>query len=573
MLEALSIRNFVLVDRLDVTPGSGFFALTGETGAGKSILLDALALTTGAPADRGQIRAGSERASLSAAFSLAPDHAAWSELEQLGIDVDRRELLLLKRVISANGPSRAYVNDQPVSIATLAAVGRTLIEIHGQHAAAALLRPGEHRVLLDRYAGADSLLENCKAAWQRFIDAEAMLGELQSARESAKADLQHLTEAFSALKELAPERGEADRLAADRSRLMQAGRFQEHLAAAETALDGGGAAAPLAEAARRLDQICRLPGYDEPGSATGHIAQSVRDSLERALIELQEAEHGLAALRNDQASDTNALETVEERLFALRAAGRRHGVPPDDLPGVLLDITSRLDAAQNDDAKVSAAEQALKAALAAWHSAAAALSDARRSAARRLEAAVLGELKPLKLDRARLRIHLKPIKDGSSGALGAETVTFEWDANGTGVFGAVSKVASGGELARLCLALNCALASDGSATLIFDEADQGVGGAVAAAIGERLARLAGTRQVLAITHSPQVAASADEQWLVAKTTPRKGLGRTRVRGLDDTERQEEIARMLAGAKITSEARAAAERLLEEGCRQKNLSTA
>lgn len=566
MLEALSIRNLALIDRLDVCPGDGFSALTGETGAGKSILLDGLALVLGAPADRGLVRRGSERASVAASFALPPDHPVWAELECGGIDADPAELLILRRVVQVKGPSKAHINDQPVSASVLSSVGGLLVEIHGQHAAAALMRPGEHRAVLDRFADAGDLLEACASAWRRKVEAEARLAELQSAAEKMDVELEALAEAHGALDTLSPAAGEAETLAAERSRLMQAGRLNEHITGAETALTDNEVAEALASAARRLDQVCRLPGYDTPQTSHGAEAQTVRDGLERALIELQEAERGLSALSAQAVADPSKLDDVEGRLFALRAAARKHGVMPDQLPDVLAQLSAELASLESGSLALSDAEKAARMARADWHGAANALTLARESAAKRLESRVEKELKPLKLEKAKFRVGFEPIEPGRSGALGAEKVTFQWDANGSGGFGALSKVASGGELSRLCLALNCALAtSQGTTTLIFDEIDQGVGGAVAAAIGQRLSRLSADRQVLAVTHSPQVAAAASQQWAVSKSVPAKGLGRTCMTGLDDGARLEEIARMLAGARVTQEARAAAVRLLEDGC--------
>ena len=569
MLEALSIRNFLLIDRLDLSFDQGFIALTGETGAGKSIILDALALLIGGAPDRRHIRIGSERSSVSAAFALSPEHAAWSKLNELGIEADPRELLLLKRLVPLKGPSRAYVNDQPVSSAVLAAMGTSLLEIHGQHAAAALMKSSTHRTMLDQFADTQELLTTCASAWTRRLDAEARLQALLAETAASAAEFENVKAARNKLAELAPEPGEADRLNLVRTRLLQAGRLSDHLREAGTALNEGSVSEAIAVAARKLEQICRLPGYDQPETALGLEALAVRDGLERALIELQEAERGMAVLADQGGDDPSALDEAEGRLFALRAAARRHGVGPDELMEVLSELDRRLADIETSDLALQAVEQEVKSARADWHAAANMLSRARRAASKQLEARVHEELQPLKLGRAKFRVRFAPIDDGDSGLFGAETIVFEWQANGLGKFGPVSKVASGGELARVCLALQCALAGDTpTATLIFDEADQGVGGAVAAAIGERLSRLGEGRQVLAITHSPQVAAAAGYQWSVSKTLPRKGLGRTLVTGLDGEERLEEIARMLAGAEVTLEARAAAERLLEDGCQPK-----
>lgn len=561
MILALSIRDFVLIDRLDIEPGSGFTALTGETGAGKSIILDALSLTLGAPADRAMIRAGAEQASIAAEFAAVPGHPVWAVLSEHGFEASPDETLTLKRVVRASGPARAFINDQPVSAALLAEAGETLVEIHGQHAASALMRPSSHRKLLDLFVGNEALLEACAVAHAARLSARETRERLEAETEEALRTREWLTGAVEELASLAPRAGEAGSLTETRTRLMQSERVTEAIAEAEEAFADAEIETALSKASRAAERICRLPGFDGADHPLAHAARSAAEALERALIETGEAEAAIAALESLVEHDTSALESAEARLFALRAVARKHMVDPDLLPDVLETLQQRLSLVEAGEDALIRARKAESAANAAWHAAADKLTTARKAAASQLEKAIVRELAPLKLGRAVIRVSVTPLGD-EGGAHGADRVEFDAETNPGAGFGPLRKIASGGELARVSLALKCALAEAGSAgTLIFDEADQGVGGAVAAAIGERLIRLGKTRQVFAITHSPQVAAAARSQWLVEKG--RGKSGGTRLRGLDESDRQEEIARMLSGAEITEEARAAAGRLLED----------
>nr|WP_321509281.1 DNA repair protein RecN [uncultured Hyphomonas sp.] len=561
MILALSIRDFVLIDRLDIEPGDGFTALTGETGAGKSIILDALALTLGAAADRSLVRAGAEQASVAAEFAAVPGHPVWDVLAEHGFEASPDETLTLKRIVRANGPARAFINDQPVSAALLAEAGETLVEIHGQHAASALMRPSAHRKMLDLFAGNEDLLEACAAAHAARVEARETRERLEAETEEALRTREWLAGAVEELDTLAPQVGEAGSLTETRTRLMQSERVTEAIAEAEEALADAEIETALSKASRAAERICRLPGFDGADHPLAHAARAAAEALERALIEAGEAEAAIAALESLVEHDTSALEFAEARLFALRAVARKHMVDPDLLPDVLETLQERLNLVEAGEDALIRARKAESAANAAWHAAAEKLTAARKAAASQLEKAIVKELAPLKLGRAVIRVSVTPLGD-EGGAHGADRVEFDAETNPGAGFGPLRKIASGGELARVSLALKCALAEAGSAgTLIFDEADQGVGGAVAAAIGERLIRLGRTRQVFAITHSPQVAAAARSQWLVEKG--RGKSGGTRLRGLDESDRQEEIARMLSGAEITEEARAAAGRLLED----------
>ncbi len=398
MIVSLSVRDFLLVDRLDLEPDPGFTALTGETGAGKSIILDALAMALGGVAERRMIRPGADMSSVAVEFSLPPDHAVWRLLGDAGVSVSESETLTLKRIVKPSGPSRALLNDQPVSAGLLASVGASLVEIHGQHASAALWRVSAHRDLLDQYAGNESLLNETAKAW----------GTLKAARETharlatESAGLDAMRETLQAdivrLQELAPVAGEADRLAEERSCLMQAERVGEALSLARAALEDGNMVARLGQAAREIDRVARLPGFDEPGSP----ARLAADALERTLIEVQESETAIEALAGCAEHDPERLETVESRLFALRAAARRHGVDVEALPETLADFLAQLETLGADGEAVEAAARAEREAAAAYHGAAGRLTAARKAAGERLSGAIGDELKPLKLDHSLL---------------------------------------------------------------------------------------------------------------------------------------------------------------------------
>ncbi|MCA8905534.1 MAG: DNA repair protein RecN, partial [Hyphomonas sp.] len=385
---------------------------------------------------------------------------------------------------------------------------------------------------------------------------------LEAELDEAVRTREWLAAAVDELDRLAPVAGEAARLTDTRTRLMQSERVSEAIGEAEEAFADAEIETALSKAARAAERICRLPGFDGADHPLAHAARAAAEALERALIETGEAEAAIAALESLVEHDTGALEAAEARLFALRAAARKHSVEADLLPDVLAALRERLSLVTAGEDTLIRARRAESAANAAWHDAASRLSAARQAAAARLETAIAKELCPLKLGRAVIRVSVSALDEDEGGASGADRVEFDAETNPGAGFGPLRKIASGGELARVSLALKCALAEAGSAaTLIFDEADQGVGGAVAAAIGERLVRLGKTRQVFAVTHSPQVAAAARAQWLVEKGKGKSGG--TRLRGLDEADRQEEIARMLSGAEITEEARAAAGRLLED----------
>jgi len=575
MLVALSIQSFVLIERLDLSPVNGFTALTGETGAGKSIILDALSIALGGTADRRVVRQADDRAVVSAAFSVPADHPVWEQIDDAGLAFDRGETLALKRIVPRSGAIRALVNDQPVSAALLRSIGASLVDLHGQHAAMSLLRPQQHRIVLDQYARNDALLGRCREAWIAFCDARDRRATLESEAGAQADERDALARDIEALDNVAVTHGEAAALATRRAILSQGSRIRDGLAEAERALGGGHSRDGLAQAARAVERLVRLPGLDDGAneSAIPTFADGLRtlgEGLERALIELDEAENTLSHLQAEAGGDDGDLETTEARLFAIRALARRFQVEPDCLPALRESLATQFAKLEAGDDALIAARSAEVAAKAQWRTVAEALSAARRGAADRLEVAVKGELEPLRMAGVKLRVSMARVDNDESGADGQDKVAFEIETNQRAGFGPLAKIASGGELARIALAIRCALSDAGDApVLVFDEVDQGVGGAVAAAIGERLAGLGEVRQVFAITHSPQVAAAADAQWQIEKKAHADGSGETVVSRLDDQSRLEEVARMLSGHSVTPEARQAAARLLETSCPRPN----
>lgn len=563
MLTALLIRDFVLIRRLDLDADHGLTTLTGETGAGKSIILDALGLCLGAPAEKAAIRAGASAATVSAEFDVPSGHPVWALLEERGIAFDASETVTCKRLVRRDKPARAFVNDQAVSAGFLAELGEQLVEIHGQGAASTLMRPAHHRDLLDQFAGAGDLVSACRLAWGRLHAARKARAALEAEQAGAREAREWLVEAVTELDRLDPQPSQARRLSDERALLLQAERLAESVAEAESALKAKNVEDGLAKAARAVERVRRVPEL-AASDALCVLAATAADALERALIETQEAAVALAGLAVRMDRDEAGLEAVDERLHALKAAARKHGCDPDLLHDTLARLRERLSIADLEHGALDAARQAEVDAAAQWRAAADALTKARASGAKRLEKAIEAELGALHLGRVSVRVVLHTLGDEDAGSAGAERVEFEAETNTGAGFGALRKVASGGELARFSLALKCALADGGAAgTLVFDEVDQGVGGAVAAAVGDRLRRLAETKQVFAVTHSPQVAACGEAQWRISKSARRAGLGETHVSGLNAEERIEEIARMLSGAEITPEARAAATRLLQQ----------
>jgi DNA repair protein RecN (Recombination protein N) len=551
VLTRLSIRDIVLVERLDLELEPGFTALTGETGAGKSILLDSLALALGDRADRGMVRHGASQGSVTATFEPPSGHACFELLAEHGLP-DGHELVL-RRVVGGDGRSRAFVNDEPVGQSLLRRLGDTLVDVHGQFDHHALLDPARQRDLLDAFAGLSGLratVAERHAAWRASAAAVTTLGTELAAR---LRDRELLIATVDELERLAPEAGEEERLVERRAQLQQRGRLMELLGEVRTAVAGpGGALERLGVAQRRLER---------GGAAVADLAQPVLASLDRALVETAEAEAALEVLLRDVVGGEGELERVEDRLFALRDAARKHRVPVEGLAGHLETTRAALRGLEQGGADLAVAEAATRAARAALLEAADALSSARRTAAERLAAAIEAELPPLRLEQARFRVEIQPLVEDEMGPDGAERIQFLVRTNPGQPWGPLGKIASGGELARFMLALKVVLARlEPAPTLVFDEIDSGIGGATADAVGERLARLAGVRQVLAVTHAPQVAARADRQWRVGKRIA-GGTTLVEVTALSAGERVDEIARMLAGAKVTEAARRAAKSLM------------
>ena len=553
MLARLSIRDIVLIDRLDIDFGSGLAALTGETGAGKSILLDAFALALGARGDVALVREGAEHGQVTAVFDVAKDHPARRVLAENELDTDRGEdELIVRRVQFADGRTRAFINDQPVSVQVLRALGTALVEIHGQHDDRAFVEAATHRALLDAYGGIEGDAAEVARLWAERRAREAAVADHRSAVERAAREAEWLRHAVDELGRLAPQTGEETTLAERRAVMMQAEKIAEDLRATLDAVSGPNSPVPpLATAVRRLERrATQVPALIEPATK----------AIDAALTALEEARAHLDHALQAAQYDPRELERIEERLFALRAAERKYNVPVDGLAALAARYESDLALIDAGAERLATLEHEAAEAAERFRAAAQALSEKRRRAAQKLDKAVNAELKPLKLERAQFSTKIDSEGEGPNGL---DRIEF-WVRTNPGTRpGPLMKVASGGELARFLLALKVVLADRGSApTLVFDEIDTGVGGAVADAIGVRLARLAADVQVIAVTHAPQVEARADRHYRISKDALANGKRvATRVTELEDEHRREEIARMLAGAEITAEARAAAERLI------------
>lgn len=550
MLTGLSIRDVVLIEALDLEFAGGLGVLTGETGAGKSILLDALGLALGARADSGLVRNGAERAQVTASFD-APDNVI-GLLADNDIEIDKKEPLLIRRSVKADGGSKAFINDQPCSAALLRDVGAALVEIHGQHDDRGMLNPRGHRLLLDSFGRCDTaLVAGHFTAWQ---EAKSRLDTAREALENAARDREWLEHAVAELAKFSPQPGEEEQLAGERSDMQKGERIAEDLKAVLESFDGPKSGlALIRSAARKLDRL-----------ADAHpLLADALTALDRAVIEASEAEDKLNAAARAIEFEPARLDEIEERLFELRALARKHNVAPDAIVSLQENLTARLDSIQAGGEGLAKLEAEVRAKHSAFVEAAEAMSAARTQAAAKLDAAVKLELAPLKLDAAQFQTAVERLPEDRWSITGMDRVEFLISTNPGAPFAPLAKIASGGELSRFILALKVALAEEGgAATIIFDEIDRGVGGAVAAAIGERLARLARHTQLLAVTHSPQVAAKGQAHYFIAKSN-QGTVTRTGVTLLDAEARRQEIARMLSGAEVTDEARAQAERLLED----------
>ena len=564
MLIGLGVRDVVLIERLDLAFGPGLTALTGETGAGKSILLDALGLASGRRADAGLVRRGADQASASAIFAPGPGHAVWSILEEKGLGCPPDEDLVLRRTLSADGRSRAFVNDQPATVAVLRELGALLLEVHGQHETVGLLDAATHRPLLDAFGALGAELAACAEAWSLWRAVRDKAQALADAAGRSAEESAELSARLAELDRLDPRDGEEASLAEERALLGAAEKMLADISAAAEAMGGGALSQRLGQALRALERArdrALATGADAEGRSVTLIVDAIQ-AASGALSELAEAEAAVDAAAGAFDVEPDRLDKVEERLFALRAAARRLGVQVDALPAARAEIAARLHAIEDGEGALAAAKVAAATARAGYDAAARDLTAARRAAGDRLSAAVAGELAPLRLDKARFRVSVEPLADDRAGPSGADRVQFEITTNPGAPFGPLGAIASGGELARLALALKVALAGRGAEQplMIFDEVDQGVGGAVADAVGQRLKRLAAQGQVLVVTHNPQIAARADAHWRVIKREDGPKV-RTDVEALGPVAREEEIARMLSGAEITEAARAAARALM------------
>ena len=566
MLTRLTIADVVLVDRLELDIRQGLSVLTGETGAGKSILLDSLGLATGARADTGLIRAGAPQASVTAEFEIAATHPLYDFLEDKGLALEPGEALLLRRVVGRDGRSKAFVNDQPVSVAVLKALGDSLLEVHGQHETVGLLDARSHLGMLDSYGACGPELAKVSDSWKALKAIRDEHRDLMKRASADKAELETLTLRLQELDRLNPQPDEEATLASERALLGAGERALEDISEARSAVGGEQLSQRLVKAFRALDHARTRAMQAGATSEDPVLARltAAADALDRTLIAADEA---LALM--DQAADSldvepGQLDRVEERLFALRAMARKLGVLVEDLPKERTRIAASLNQIEDLDAHLSRLTIAMHAAQKTFHAAVEALRAKRGQAGEALAAAVMSELVPLKLDKARFRVALRPLEPERYGQTGGDVVEFEAKTNPGAEWGGLGAIASGGELARFALALKAALASRGGEdtigpVMIFDEVDQGVGGAVADAVGLRLKRLAQNQQVIVVTHSPQVAARGDQHLKVSKAEHNDSV-RSTVTVLEPDAALEELARMLSGAEITPEARAAAIRL-------------
>jgi DNA repair protein RecN (Recombination protein N) len=565
MLIGLAIRDIVLIESLDLSFGAGLTALTGETGAGKSIILDALGLAAGARADAALVRRGAAQAVATAIFAPARDAAVWACLEDKGLAHDPAEDLVLRRVVNADGRSRAFVNDQATSVAVLRELGALLIEVHGQHETVGLLDARTHLPLLDRFGGCESEARACLAAWSAWRAARERARGLGAERDRLLAEADDLAARLAELDRLAPLEGEAAALAEERALLGAAEKALADISAARDHVDGEALSGRLGQAFRSLERARQraVSAGVGAGSPVIRLMDLAAEATDRAMIEAAEAAAAIDAVASAFDFEPERLERAETRLFALRALARRLGVETDELPAARAALARRLLAMDGAGEAAAEAETLAAAAQADYLAAAAALTAARRAAGDRLARAVRGELAPLKLDKARFRVAVEPLEEGRAGPSGADRVEFQVSTLPGAPFQGLGVIASGGELARFALALKASLAGRSAGPqplMIFDEVDQGVGGAVADAVGQRLARLSAGAQVLVVTHSPQVAARADAHWRVRKAGTRE-TPRAAVDVLRAAAREEEIARMLSGAEITDAARAAARALM------------
>lgn len=547
MLVQLSIQNVVLIEKLVIDFHSGLCVLTGETGAGKSVLLDSLGLALGVRAESGLVRSGATDASVTASFQIEENHTAYTILKDADITIED-DLLLLRRTLNSKGKSRAFINDHPVSIALLKSVGDTLVEIHGQFETQGLLNPSTHRSMLDMYAEIDN--EAIEASWREWKRQQDELSELERLTSQANAEEEYLRQSLEDLNILSPEKGEEEKLSLLREQLKHRESVIQALSAALNYLNTEND--PVQSAWAELDKIS--------AQASDALMQAL-EALSRASVEISESISLIQNLLNDiQDADQN-IEDIDDRLYALRMQARKHQCNCDDLPTIVNALSLRLSKIENADEELSTQRRLCDEARAQYLKISQKISEKRHKTGERLNALVQAELAPLKLDKAQFVTHIEALDEVEWGIHGIDRVRFLVSTNPGRAPGPIHKIASGGEMSRFMLALKVIIAQAGSThSFIFDEVDAGIGGATADAVGERLSRLAREKQVLVVTHAPQVAARANHHWIVQKSGGAEV--KTDIIPLHTrAEKCEEIARMLAGADITAEARAAADKLL------------
>ena len=544
MLCGLTIQNVVLIETLSISFEKGFNALTGETGAGKSILLDSLGLALGARADTGLVRKSTDQAAVTAEFFIDDNHPALALLEEQGMAADRN--LVLRRQLGSDGRSRAFVNDQPVSVGLLKQIGDMLVEIHGQFETHGLLDSKTHRAMLDEYAGLDDTLPKL---WKEWRANEKALKEAQDNIAKMRAEEEYLRQALEDLDALSPKQGEEEELATLRTRLMSREKIIESLSGADEG---------ITEADSVIGQTYRLL------ERAGDEVAPILEALDRASAEMQEAAAQLQSLSADLEHCEYSLEEIDDRLHAIRAQARKHHCEADDLPQKREEIAAQLNMVEAEDDVVAGLMKAVEKCRDAYIRQAETVHEKRLTAAATLDELVSKELPPLKLEKARFVTQVEKLEESQWHAHGFDKVQFVVATNPGAEPGPLNKIASGGELARFTLALKVVMAEVGTVgSMIFDEVDTGIGGSTAAAVGDRLSRLARSRQILVVTHAPQVAARADNHFIVMKSGD-TDITTTIIPLSELHDRREEIARMLAGAEITTEARAAADKLLETG---------
>ncbi len=564
MLREISIRDVVLIESLDLELGHGFIVLTGETGAGKSILLDAMGLALGDRADKGLVRDGAHRAIAGATFSIKNNPLAHELAQEFDIETPNDEIIL-RRSIGLDGKSRAFINDMPVSVTTMRKIAQSLIEIHGQHSAIGLMDANSHLSMLDGFIAGNkgddfvNLLHQNRENYENFRNAERQLDEARKAIGQSGAEREYLAHVLEQLRQLNPQIGEEKTLDENRRYLMGSERVISAIKEANDIIDNGKIEHLMGNAARALSRIGKIES--ENANRLNETIENAQNSLERAQNEIADCLGYLnqAGLLIDL--DPKELEQIEERLFALRAAARKHNVVIDELPNILESIAQKLSQIDNKDEFLAKAEKEYRIALENYKKSAGILSDARQKGALEFSKLVEAELPPLKLEKMRFQVAFDSDENRISN-LGFDKVRFEIAPNVGAGFGGLDAIASGGELSRLSLALKVVLsANNGTLALVFDEVDQGIGGATADAVGRRLRDLAKNSQVICVTHSPQVAARANMHLRIEKSI-NNAITRTNVSVLSDKERREELARMLAGENITPEARAAANALMD-----------